>query len=422
MNSQRLWFCAILFLISSFAYAQQPDNLILFIGDGMGQAHVDAARIYKGGSSTPLAMDQLPQTGKSRTYSTSHFVTDSAAAATALACAAKTYNGGIGVTDPAIDPTHEARSLQNITQLALAAGKKVGLISTTRVTHATPACFYAHQSSRGDETAIADQILSSGLTLLLGGGRTYFHGTNWRDPEDTATTGVRTDGRDLVDELAREGWSYVQSRDDLTALNPGQSGQRVLGLFSASYMQYEADRAGDKFGEPSLAEMTEFAIRSLQYNPNGYFLMIEAGRIDHASHAGDGARMVADTLALDDAVARARALASPLTLIVVTADHETGGLALHGSGARLDVKGPALLSSIKWATTEHTAVSVPIMAAGPAAETFTGTMENHELGRRLAQALGLSFTDPINVEYGVALENALHGSIASVKYWPLKTQ
>ncbi len=419
--SRGIWTWALFLILPAFAGAQErADSVILFIGDGMGPAQVDAARIYKAGSTVPLAMDKLSVEGRSRTYSTSSFVTDSAAGATALSCGVKTFNGSICMTDPAIDPTHTTRTLQTITNLALAAGKKVGLVSTARVTHATPACFYAHQSSRGDETGIADQISSSGLTLLLGGGRVYFHGTAWRDPEATATAGLRTDGRDVADELATAGWTVVQSRDELLGLDPNQPGQRVLGLFSASYMQYEYDRPGDRFGEPSLAEMTEFAIRALSFSPNGYFLMIEAGRIDHAGHANDSLRAVTDTIALDDAVARARQLAGPNALIVITADHETGGLALTGGGSIAATRGAAFLAKLKWSSTEHTAVSVPTMADGPGAELFGGSMENMELGRRLARALGLTFTDPVNVEYGAALDVVLHGEVAAVRNWPLK--
>lgn len=423
MKSQRIWVLAIFLLLPAWASAQQQaGSLILFIGDGMGPAHVDAARIYKAGSAAPLAMDKLAYSGRSRTYSTTGFVTDSAAGATALACAAKTYNGSVCMTDPAIDPTRAARPLQSITNIALAAGKKVGVVTTTRVTHATPACFYAHATTRDNETGIADQISSSGLTLLLGGGRIYFHGSAWHDPEDAATAGVRADARDLESELASTGWTVVQSRSQLLALNPTQSGQRVLGLFSASYMQYETDRSGDTLGEPSLAEMTEFAIRALAFSPNGYVLMIEAGKIDQAAHGNDALRTVTDTLALDDAVARARELVSPGTLIVVTADHETGGMTLPGSGGIATTKGATFLSKIKWGATDHTAVSVPLMAAGPGAELFTGTLENMEIGRRLAQALGLAYTDPINVDYGAALEQTLHGNVAAVRNWPLKSK
>lgn len=411
---RRVGVLAVLWLFIVFAGAQPPArNIILFIGDGMGQAHIDAARIYKLGSSGRLGLDALPEGGSSRTYSTSHFVTDSAAGATALACGAKTYNGAIGVTDPAIDPTHTSRPLRNITQLALASGKAVGLVSTARVTHATPACFYAHQSSRGDESGIADQITSSGLSLLLGGGRMYFHGATWHDPEDSVTTGARTDGRDMAAELAAGGWTVVQSRGELLALDPAQTGQRVLGLFSASYMQYEQDRPGDVLGEPSLAEMTEYAIRALQGDPQGYFIMIEAGRIDHASHANDAGRMVKDVLALDEAVTRARGLASADTLVVVVADHETGGLALQGSGTRAVTVGTALLAAVKWSGTGHTAVSVPVMACGPGQGLLAGRIDNSQVGQRLAEALGLAFTDPVNVDYGAALESALHGGPAA---------
>ena len=395
-------------LLASAAHAQAPArNVIFFIGDGMGPAHVDSARLFKGCATATMALDEFPIYGRARTYSTDDFVTDSAAAGTALATGVKTYNAGIGKSDPGLDPSGDGRDLQTLVDIARDAGKAVGVVSTARITHATPASFYAHVLKRDDESSIAEQLKDSGLAVALGGGREFFHGVNWQDPESTAT-GKRADNRDIVDELTRAGWIAVQSRDELMKLDPASPGGPVLGLFQTGHMQYELDRPGDKLGEPSLAELTEFAIRALQTDSDGWFLMVEAGRIDHASHSNDAARMVTDTLALDEAVARAVELAGDDTLIVVTADHETGAVTLNGHATLDEMQGERVLEAIGWGSKGHSAVSVPIFARGPGARGFTGTLQNSAIARLIARAMRLEFNAPANVE-NYAAQDKLYG-------------
>lgn len=427
------------------AAEETAQNVILFIGDGMGPSVVTAGRLFVGGSSGRLAMEQLPVTGFSRTYSSNQFVTDSAAGVTALAAGVKTFNGGINVTDKKTDPTGRSRNLQLISDLARAQGKAVGVVSTSRVTHATPAGYYAHVANRDNETEIASQAVDSGLTLLLGGGREEFHGRDWRDPE-TGKIGLRKDGKDIVKAMTDKGYTYVESEEQFKKLDLTQKGLKILGLFEYEHMNYELDRPKDKLGEPSLAEMTTAAIKVLQQNPKGYFLMVEGARIDMASHAGEARYTVNEVAALDKAVAAAVALAGPTTLIVVTADHDTGGLTLNGYAPREMISGERLLGNIpnldedgkpiagnqvprgilafgsgpggktedsvttgnahfKYksayfikGSAAHTAVDVPVMASGPGALKFTGYQNNNELAWKMAAALGTTFSDPVNIE------------------------
>lgn len=421
-------------------------NAILFIGDGMGPAHVTAARLFAGGSTGRLAMEQLPVSGSSRTYSSNHFVTDSAAGGTALATGVKTYNGAIGVTDPAVDPAGKSRRLQSLADLALAQGKSVGVISTSRVTHATPACFYASMDSRNLESDIAAQAVGKGLTVLMGGGRSMFHGKDWKDPE-TGKRGQRKDSRDLVKEMQAAGYTYVESVKEFKAVDPGKPGLKLLGLFEGDHMDNELDRPEDKLGEPALAEMVECAIKVLSQNPKGYFLMVEGAKIDMAAHGNDARNVVSEVLALDKAVGTAAKAVGPETLIVVTADHETGGMAVNGYAERAAMKGEALLGNMSAAkissgsevivnsgtrgfisfgsgpgakstdavdpaqkkfkykaaynvggSAAHSAVDVPVMAGGPGAMLFTGYQNNNEIPWKIAKAMGTTFTDPANVE------------------------
>lgn len=408
-------------------------NVVLLIGDGMGIAHVTAARIWAHGSPGRLNMESLPVTGFCTTHSSSDYVTDSAASGTAISCGAKTSNGAIGWTDPKIDPSGTSRPLQNICQLAAAAGKATGVVSTARVTHATPAVFFAHVTSRDNEAEIAAQLGDSPLQVALGGGRGLFYPPDMFDPE-TGAPCKGLAGRVVADELAADGWAVVHSAGQLGNIDPATDPRPVLGLFEMSHMNYEADRAEDKLGEPSLAEMTEFAIRRLAQDPDGFFLMVEAARIDHASHANDARRAIADTIAFDQAVARARELCGEDTLIIVTADHETGGLALNGYTSLAGASGDDLLAPIgqgehargliAWGSgpsgadarppagapadfphksayaapsATHTAVDVPVMAEGPGAERFAGFIDNVDIATGMAAAMGLRFDDPANL-------------------------
>lgn len=328
--------------------SKKAKNVILFIGDGMGISTLTAGRIFEAqlrgesGEESYLSFERFPNTALVKTYNVDAQVADSAGTASALNTGVKTRIGVIN-TAPHVArgtcPTAPADKLKPLAAYAEAAGLKTGVVSTARLTHATPAAVYANSPNRdwendtslGDKAGqpgcedIASQITGSlggdGLDLALGGGRANFlpaagsaHGT-----------GRRADGRDIVSEwLARDNASYVADRASLMALKPGAD-DHILGLFSNSHMSFEQDRlASDDIAkdEPTLAEMTEFAINQLSKSDTGFYLMVEAGRIDHAHHDGNASRALNDTVALSAAVRKALSMVDlEETLILVTADH-----------------------------------------------------------------------------------------------------
>jgi alkaline phosphatase len=325
-------------------------NIILFIGDGMGVSTLTAARIHQGqrqgkdGESFVPAMDRLSHTALVKTYSHDGQVSDSAATATAFLTGVKTRNGVIGVgpeapaNDCAASRNHELFSLFGFAQ---GQGRATGVVSTARITHATPAATYARTAQRDWEadsdlpdTAkqqgcidIARQMVEgdvgSRLDLVLGGGRANFLPTTARDPEYADRKGKRADRRNLISEWQRRNprGAYVWNSDAFSKIDLAGT-PRILGLFEPDHMQYESDRAKDGGGEPSLADMTRAAITMLGNRANGYVLLVEGGRIDHAHHAGNARRALEDTIALDDAVKVALDMTDRQdTLVLVTADH-----------------------------------------------------------------------------------------------------
>jgi alkaline phosphatase len=323
-------------------------NVILFIGDGMGVSTVTAARILDGqrqgqpGEENLLSFEHFPYVGLSKTYNTNQQTPDSAGTMSAIMTGEKTRAGVIAVN--ADSRRNDCRSAQGkalltLLELAEQTGKSTGIVSTARLTHATPAATYAHSPERGWEgdkdmpaealqqgcRDMARQLIEfpygNGIEVALGGGRRYFLPDSVNDPANPDKPGQRRDGRDLIREwLAREQAAYVWNAEQLNAVPPDT--QHLLGLFNASHMQYEADRSEDPGGEPSLSAMTARAIDLLDTSKQGYFLMVEAGRIDHAHHAGNAYRALSDTIELSRAVATARQKTSPQdTLIIVTADH-----------------------------------------------------------------------------------------------------
>lgn len=295
----------------SAAASQDPTNIILLIPDGFGPASGTMARDYlrKYESTRTLAIDSI-QTGSVRTFSTSSRVTDSAAGATAFATGHKTYNGAIAV-DTLKQP------VATLLEAAHRRGMATGLVATSRITHATPASFSAHIVERWRENEIAEQQIVSGADVLLGGGRRHF-------VPSTVDGSRREDDRNLINEAAAKGYQIVESRNDLMDVRQGP----VLGLFSMSHMDYEIDR--DPAAQPSLAEMTKKTLELLSTDEDGYFVMVEGSRIDHAGHGNDAAAHLRDILAYNEAVATALAHAKRdgNTLVVSVSDHETGGLSL----------------------------------------------------------------------------------------------
>lgn len=326
----------------------EAKNVILFIADGMDINTITAARIYAGqklgklGEEHELVFESLPHLALSKTYNTNMQVPDSAGTATAMVTGHKTKAGMISVDETVMRGDckgSQGRHLPSVMDLAAENGRTVGVISTARLTHATPATMYAHSPDRNWEadsdlpnnaegcTDIAKQLIEQAETmpikLAMGGGRTKFLPIDKMDPEYPDREGERADGIDLTKEwrdLSRK-HRYVWNKEGFDALKP-KSKDIVLGLFEPSHMQYNADLEGDSAGEPSLAEMTGYAIDRLSHERGGYVLMVEGGRIDHAHHGGNAARALEDVVAFDAAVQTAVEKTDPdETLIIVTADH-----------------------------------------------------------------------------------------------------
>ncbi|WP_028772634.1 alkaline phosphatase [Shewanella waksmanii] len=324
-------------------------NVILFVGDGMGVSTVTAARILDGqmkgqmGEENSLSFETLPYAGLAKTYNVDGQTPDSAGTMTAMVTGVKTDVGVLSQAEGVTRGNCASTSGQNLVtslELASMAGLATGVVSTARVTHATPAATYAHAPERNWEndsdlpeeavsngcTDIASQLLAydhgSGINVVLGGGRRNFIPNTMTDPE--GSTGRRSDGRDLTAEWTAKyvNSAYTQDRDQLLAVDASTT-DHLLGLFNSSHMDYDYDRTEDGVnGEPSLAEMTAKSIDILQKNDKGFVLIIEAGRIDHAHHAGNAARALHDTIALSEAVRVAmEKTSSSDTLLMVTADH-----------------------------------------------------------------------------------------------------
>lgn len=332
---------------------KKAKNVILFVGDGMGISTLTAARIFQAqqrgesGEENHLSFEMFPHTALSKTYSANQQTSDSAPTMSAIITGVKTDEGVISVDQNVVHSdwkTVAGNETKSLLAYAEDAGLSTGIISTARLTHATPAACYAHSPDRDWESDgdifrlnkaaydakfpdIASQLLSfkygDGLEVAIGGGRSTFLPSDAQDPEYADRKGRRLDGRDLTAEWLKQykDSQYVWNKQQFDAVDTRKT-KHLLGLFDTSHMQYEADRAKDPAGEPSLAEMTAKSIDILGNNKKGYVLMVEAGRIDHAHHDGNAYRALTDTVALSDAV---RVAVSNVnldeTLIIVTADH-----------------------------------------------------------------------------------------------------
>lgn len=327
---------------------KKAKNIILFIGDGMGVSTVTAARIFEGqslgldGEEHVLSWEKFANVALSKTYNTNQQVPDSAGTATAFMTGVKSQAGVISV-DHTITKGNCASTVghhvTSFLELAEQKGMATGIVTTAGLTHATPATAYAHVPERGWEndsripeaekaagcTDIAQQFVDfsfgDGIEVAFGGGRQHFLPKSVTGPE--GNKGYRTDGRNLISEWQQKHptGQYVWDEQTFNQLDVQQSGP-VFGLFNGSHMEYEADRADDKGGEPSIAQMTEKALEILQQKEEGFFLFVEGGRVDHAHHGGNAHRALSDAVALAQAVQKAVDMTDPEeTLIIVTADH-----------------------------------------------------------------------------------------------------
>ena len=420
-----------------------PKNIIIFIGDGMGISTITAARIFDGqskgkkGEEHELSFDSFDNVALIKTYNTNAQVPDSAGTATAILSGYKTNIGAVNVRpqDDVKKMVLNSCLLKNdpptLTQRAKKTGRSVGVITTTRITHATPAAMYGHAVDRGWETdeevderaakarckGLAGQLLKSSIDITLGGGRSKFSDkqiANWR----------KIPGRTFVSNSAE--------------LRAAPQDHAILGLFTPSHMSYEADRDAAK--EPSLAEMTAFTIDALSARGAGYVMMVEAGRVDHAHHGTNAFRALRDMQALNEAVETAKDKTGQDTLIIVTADHShvftmagypvrgnpilglvrnpdpiAGGaakdyakaddgkpyttLGYHNgpnvrkedspalSDNRVQAKDYQQQTAVHLETETHAGEDVALFATGPGADRFKGVMEQDEIGQILADLL-----------------------------------
>ncbi|MET8353278.1 alkaline phosphatase [Micromonospora sp. NPDC005206] len=376
-------------------------NVIFINGDGMAAAQREAARLYLAGLDGQLTMDKLPYSGQLTTspHDPASPITDSAAAATAWATGEKTYNGAISVDV-------DGNPLPTLGAQAKAAGKATGLVTTAQVTDASPAAFFANTANRSAQDEIARQYLEvTKPDVILGGGEDWWlpAGAAGAYPdkpaEDPSEASTGTKG-DLITEAKAKGYQYVSTADQLQAAKGG----KLLGLFANEELfQQRPEGEGDVYNPPaSLATMTDKALSTLSKNKQGFFLFVEEEGIDEFAHANNGTRMLQALGELEKAVAVARnyAASHPDTLVVVTGDHECGGLTVEdtatsdesGDGISAEdgpfpIKGSSLSFNLDWTTSGHTGADVPVTAVGPLAEQFSGKHPNTHVHDVLAQIL-----------------------------------
>lgn len=326
-------------------------NVILLIGDGMGLPDVYAAMTV---SATPLNIERCRYTGLTKTYSADNYVTDSGAAGTALATGTKTKNGAIGV-DTLGNP------VKSILEIAEEHGLATGLVSTSSITHATPASFIAHQPGRGSYEDIAADFLKTDIDVFIGGGIDHFS--------------RRKDKINLFDSLRLKGYEV-----DTTLSSILQSKSlKIAGLTAPVQNPYRMKGRGNMLPEASAK-----AIEILKQNKKGFFLMVEGSQIDWAGHANAADTLIDETLDFDKAVGVALdfAEADGHTLVIITADHETGGVTITGGNKKKNVV------NLSFSTKGHTAVMIPVYAYGPGAEDFTGIYENTDIFRKILAGFG----------------------------------
>lgn len=410
------------FTFSTFVLAL---NVIFLIGDGMAVNQLALASILEG---KVLQTMKLPYSGITLTYSADSWVTDSAPAGTALASGFKTLNKAIGIL-----PNNE--SVLSMMQLAKNLGYKTGIVVTCRVTHATPASFYGHVANRDDELVLAKQLSEAGIDVIFGGGYSYFL------PETKG--GMRKDGQDLIQEMINQGYQYLTKKSELNTITSA----KILGLFAPSHLEPVTDRPIE---QPTLDIMTKKALEILSKSGEDFILMVEGSQIDWEAHANDFYGVWKEVIEFDNAVKVAIDFAKQdgNTLVIVTGDHETGGLSLSKGGYSILVdqakkaKGTTtmflkrfkieekekFIAGLKewygidisekeyevltkipsgelrrelarfvsnkvgfgWTTFDHTAGPVPVYAFGPGAHYFTGFMDNTDVAKLIMRLCGIT--------------------------------
>jgi alkaline phosphatase len=334
--------CAVVLALTPVASADPPQNVIVFIGDGMGPEQVKAGGMFAHGAAGTLSFESMPYQGVVTTYSANDSVTDSAAAATAIATGVKVNNTVISEATPG-----DGSELATMLETFAAMGKSTGLVTTTYMTHATPASFGAHEPSRYNTSQIAtDYLTQTKANVLLGGG---------------------ANGMSSAAALAA-GYDVATDAASLAAVNT-ETATFLSGQFGTTHLPYEDGWASSL---PHLSDMTVTALAMLDNDPDGMFLMVEGGKIDHACHNNQIDRAVAEVKEFAIAVQAALDWAAGRTdtLIIVTADHETGGLTVLSNNEQ------DLAPTVSWSTGGHTSTDVPVYAWGANAGLIVATMDN----------------------------------------------
>jgi alkaline phosphatase len=387
---------------------ERATNVIIFIGDGMGTSQRDLIRYATVGTTEQLAMNSMPYAGRSETspLDPEAFVTDSAAGGTSIATGVKTFNGAVGIDA-------EENPVPSVLERAREAGKATGLVSNSQITDATPASFGAHIADRDKQSEIARQYIEeSKPDVILGGGEDYWYpegdpGAHPDEPKvDPEEKSIGTEG-DLTQKAQDLGYEYVTDAAELRSA----SGSRLLGLFANEEMFQQAPEGEGALYDPpvSLPEMTQKAIEILSQDPEGFFLMVEEEGIDEMAHQSNAGLVIKAGQQLDEAVKVGQTFAEndPDTLVIVTADHETGSLAIEDTNeiqsdpaypnesgeGRTAEDGPFRVANsdkkflVDWTTTNHTAEDVPVTAMGPGGENLVGVYENTHIHDAMSDAL-----------------------------------
>ena len=357
---------------------EKAKNIILLIADGMSLSQITAYRMMKGSLNERISMDNFPYSGIVLTHSYNAAVTDSASSATAYSTGFKTNNGVLGLDK-------DLNVLENLTETIDKFGFVSSLISTSEVTHATPAAFASHVDLRWKTDIISSQMIDSKVATILGGGRYFFI------PEEEG--GKREDGRNLLNEI-NQSHILLTQKNDLSNIS-GSLNKQVLGLFADEHLRDEDKKDNHKL-EPSLAEMLEYSVsRSnllIDQGCAGFFVMAEGSQVDWAGHSNDFDYLIREMEDFDEAVDLALEIAKERkdTLVVVTSDHEVGGLLIEPSNPidnSLDEVKFSFNTAVGGGT--HTGVPVPVYAYGPGSENFTGTLDNTDIYYAMLAALDL---------------------------------
>lgn len=334
------------------AKTTKPKNIILLIGDGMGLAQVYAGMVANGDA---LNIERFKHIGFHKSYSSDNIITDSAAGATAFSCGEKSYNGAIGVGTDSLPR-------ETILETAEKKGLATGLVATSTITHATPASFIAHAKSRKLDEDIAADFMKTDVDVFIGGGKDYFE--------------KRSDSINLLDKLKANGYGIATGNAEILAF----TGNKLAGFIAPLQPDSATGTRGD-----ILHKATQKALDIVSKNPQGFFMMAEGSQIDWGGHANKTTYIIQEMLDFDKAIGKALDFAEKdgNTLVIVTADHETGGFAITGGSiAERKVQG-------EFITTHHTGVMIPVYAYGPGAEEFQGIYQNTDIYHKMMSLLGL---------------------------------